>query len=103
MITLMLGDDDYYYILALILAYLYRNYDSEDGYTAAEILDVAKEFEISRIADMTVEQVQALMTELRELNVVKEAGHKYLFARYNFSSMLGSAEEVDDKLLSYTE
>jgi hypothetical protein len=103
MITLMLGDDDYYYILALILAYLYRNYSSEDGYTAAEILNVAKELEISRIADMSVEQVQALMTELRELNVVKEAGHKYLFARYNFSSMLGNAEEVDDKLLSYAE
>lgn len=103
MITLTLGDDDYYYILALILAYLYRNYDSEDGYTAAEILDVAKELEIGRIADMDVDQVQALMTELRELNVVKEAGHKYLFARYNFSSMLGNAEEVDDRLLSYAE
>lgn len=103
MITLTLGEDDYYYILALIMAYLYRNYDSEDGYTAAEILDVAKELEIGRIADMDVDQVQALMTELRELNVVKEAGHKYLFARYNFSSMLGNAEEVDDRLLSYAE
>lgn len=104
MITLRVGDDDYYYILALILAYLYKSNDREDGYTAAEILEIAKEFCIHRIDDMTADQIDALMTELCELNVMRATSDgRYLFSRYNFLSMMGTTDEVDERLLSYTE
>ena len=104
MITLTIGDDDYYYILALILAYLYRNYDREGGYSAADILRIAKELNTKRISGMTKEQVDALMTELCELNVIRvTAENRYLFSRYNFFTMMGTSDEVDEKLLSFSE
>ena len=104
MITLTVGDDDYYYILALILAYLYKNYDREDGYTASEFLGIAKELNTKRISEMTTDQVDALMAELTELNVIRAtAGGKYLFSRYSFLSMMGTSDEVDEKLLGYSE
>lgn len=104
MITLTIGDDDYYYILALILAYLYRNYDREGGYSASDILRIAKELNTKRISGMTKEQVDALMTELCELNVIRvTAENRYLFSRYNFFTMMGTSDEVDEKLLSFSE
>ena len=104
MITLKVGDDDYYYILALILAYLYMSNDREDGYTSTEILEIAEEFCIKRIGDMSADQIDALMTELCELNVMRvTSGGKYLFSRYNFLSMMGTSDEVDERLLSFTE
>ena len=51
---------------------------------------------------MTVEQVDALMVELCELNVMRAtADNRYLFSRRSFLSMLGTSNEVEDKLLSY--
>lgn len=102
MITLRVGDDEYYYILALILAYLYRNNYRDNGFSASEILAAAKELETKYIEDMTVEQVDALMVELCELNVMRAtADNRYLFSRRSFLSMLGTSNEVEDKLLSY--
>ena len=104
MITLRVGDDDFYYILALILAYLYINYDREDGYTASEILNVAKELNTSKISGMSEDQVDALLMELCELNVLRRTSDgRYLFSRYNFLSEMGTASEVDDRLLAYSE
>ena len=102
-ITLKVGDDPYYYILALALAYLYRNEKRDEGYSVSDIASVISDLAIGCMANMTKEQVEALLAELVELNVLKVSSEgRYLFSRYNFLSMMGSAEEVDDALLSYS-
>ena len=49
--------------------------------------------------NFTVENMAALMEELRELNVFrKNTEGRYLFARYTFFQMMGNKDEVDAKI-----
>ena len=103
-ITLKLGDDKYYYIIALSMAYLYHQHGYYRGYTSEEVISVVKDFELHEFDDFTVENMTALMEELRELNVFrKNTEGRYLFARYTFFQMMGNKDEVDAKILAMME
>ena len=103
-ITLKLGDDKYYYIIALSMAYLYHQHGYYRGYTSEEVLSVVKDFEMHEFDNFTVENMAALMEELRELNVFrKNTEGRYLFARYTFFQMMGNKDEVDAKILAMME
>ncbi len=106
-ITLKVGDDDYYYILALIIAFNYYVNKESNGCSAQEILSIAKSYEIDKIGSMSTESISALLEELRDLNIlqlvsVNESGEKqYRFARYNFYQMMGNKDEVEEELMKY--
>jgi len=103
-ITLRLGDDNYYYLIALIAAYHYHTEHSQNGCSPQDILEIASEWEVGKITELSVEKVSALMEEMRELNVFRLSGQgHYSFARYNFCHMMGSRQQLEDEILKYAE
>lgn len=102
-ITLKLDTDNYYDIIATLVAYCSYNIDSSNGFTVSEIMEVAEDFEIKKIVSQGVDKLAALMDELCELNILRRNNeNRYLFARHNFIQMLGKDKsEIDDKLIQY--
>lgn len=101
-ITLKLDEDNYYYLIALLMAYLYHSNGYSSGYTAGDIKLIGTELGIAKIAVLEEAKLSALMEELKELNVLRstDASH-YLFTRVTFFQMMGTSAEVDDKLEPY--
>lgn len=99
-ITLHVGQDDYYYLIALLGAFHCYNYQSS-SFSAQDILQHAKDYEIVKLASLPVNAIHALMEEMRDLNVLQSVKDgDYRFTRENFRVMMGSSlEEVDDKIL----
>lgn len=103
-ITLKLDEDNYYYLIALLMAYLYHNNGYNTGYCAENIKDAAATLSVDKIASLSEEKLSALMEELRELNVLRNTDEThYLFTRVSFFQMLGTIGDVEDKLMSYME
>ncbi len=101
-ITLKLDEDNYYYIIALIMAYLYHNNGYSFGYTVQDVIDVGKEYSIDKISKLGTDRLTAFMEELKELNVLRSTDEThYLFTRFTFFQMMGSSPEVDEKLVEY--
>lgn len=96
-ITLRL--DSYYYLIALLIGWLDSCKPSANGYRAAELLDKAAEWDLRALIGLTAEQIGALLEELRDLNILRATGaESYLFASKNFRDLLGTAQEIEDKL-----
>ncbi len=107
-ITLLLGEDNLYYIIALLMAHLYHqnvNSASEsEGYSARNIIDAAAGYGFKRIVELSESAVDGLLEELRELNILRQTiSRSYLFSRYSFFQMMGTATEVDNNLMKYME
>lgn len=101
-ITLDLDEDNYYYLIALLMAFLYHNNGYNEGYSAADIKNVGVEWEIAKIADLENTKLESLMEEMKELNVLRSTDEThYLFTRFTFFQMMGTRTEVDDKLEEY--
>ena len=97
-ITLHVGQDDYYYLIALLGAYRYYYYESR-SFSALDIHEDAGYCGISKLATLSVDSIHALMEEMRELNVLQVVtSNYYRFTRENFRVMMGSAEEVTNKI-----
>lgn len=103
-ITLKLDEDNYYYLIALLMAHLYQTNGYSRGYAPEDIKEAGTELGISRIAALDITKLTALMEELRELNVLRSTDENhYLFTRFTFFQMMGTNTEVADKLLEYME
>ncbi len=103
-ITLRLGDDDNYYLIALLMAYLYYSNGYSEGYSAEDILSTAQDLSIKGIRELSADGVSALMEELKELNVLRSTDDThFLFARFTFFQMMGTSSEVDDRLDEFME
>lgn len=105
-ITLRLGEDKYYYVIANLLAHLYYNQSKVEGYSPQEILMVAEEFDLVRepFLPSEEEKIGALMEELCELNILRRTGTaKYLFSRQRILRIVGTLKEVDETLLRLME
>lgn len=103
-ITLKLDEDNYYYLIALIMAYLYHGNGYNEGYSASDIKDAGKALDISKIAKLDDDKLIAFMEELKELNVLRSTDDShYLFSKFSFFQMMGTSTEVDDKLVEYME
>ena len=101
-ITLKLDEDNYYYLIALLMAYLYHSNGYNEGYSAADIKNAGIELEIEKIANLESAKLEAFMEELKELNVLRSTDEThYLFTRFTFFQMMGTRAEVDDKLVEY--
>lgn len=98
-ITLKVDQDDYYYLIALLGAYHYHFSEESSMFSAKDIQSHAREFGIKKLSNLSEESIHALMEEMRELNVLQSVtASNYRFARYNFCQMMGSEEEVCDKI-----
>lgn len=100
-ITLTVGSDNYYLLIAMITAYLYKN-DEGICVTPKDVLTFAKDFEIKDIAALSPEKVAALMEEMRELNVLQHNGeHGYRFTHFSFFQMMGTKAYLEQELEKY--
>lgn len=100
-ITLTVGSDNYYLLIAMITAYLYKN-DEGICVTPNDVLIFAKDFEIKDIAALSPEKVTALMEEMRELNVLQHNGeHGYRFTHFSFFQMMGTKAYLEQELEKY--
>jgi len=95
-------EDNYYYLIALLMAFLYHNNGYNEGYSALDIKRAGTDLEIGKIANLDTTKLETFMDELKELNVLRntEAAH-YLFTRFQFFQMMGTRAEVDDELEKY--
>ena len=101
-ITLRVGNDDYYYLIALLVAFNYHNNKNQNGCDANDILEIASSYGISKISSLSRDKVTALMEEMLELNVLQRIGNgKYRFARHNFCEMMGRMSQIDDEIIEY--
>lgn len=100
-ITLTVGSDNYYLLIALITAYLYKN-DEGICVTPNDVLTFAKDFEIKDIVALSLAKVTALMEEMRELNVLQHNGeHGYRFTHFSFFQMMGTKAYLEQELEKY--
>ena len=100
-ITLTVGSDNYYLLIAMITAYLYKN-DEGICVTPNDVLTFAKDFEINDIAALSLAKVTALMEEMRELNVLQHNGeHGYRFTHFSFFQMMGTKVYLEQELEKY--
>ena len=100
-ITLKLDQDQgsCYYPLALLIGWLYSQKPSKNGYTALDVLRCARDLGIHPIVDLDEEKTDALLQELRDLNILRNvSSDSYLLASKNFRDLLGSEEEIFEKL-----
>lgn len=99
----------YYYTIAYALAHCYydRPSDNQFGYTAQDIKNICRDFDIYSISSLTMRQLESLLDELVELNVLRRKnnskGYTYCFNRTSFRHMLGNEEDVDTHLLEIME
>ncbi len=107
-ITLKLDEDNMYYIIALLMAYLYHlnsNAASKiNGYTVSDIIKIANEYSIVKIKDQKEDIISGLMKELQELNILRQTvDGGYLFSHYSFFQLMGTMAEVEEKMYEYME
>ena len=100
-ITLTLDEDQgsYYYPLALLIGWMYNVAHSKDGYTARDVLHHARDLKIAPLDTLDEEKIDALLQELQDLNILRRvSSNSYLLASKNFRDLLGSDEEIFEKL-----
>lgn len=97
-ITLRLSEDNYYYILALLLGMLFEENESPDGYGAEDILNMAQSLGIDTLNKLSKEQLSALLDELCDLNILRTIGSGYTFRTRSFRDLLGSKYEMFDMI-----
>ena len=101
-ITLRLGEDKYYFVIANLLAHLYYNQNNVEGYSPQDILNAAENFGLIKepFLPNSTEKIGALMEELCELNILRKTGEStYLFSRQRILRIVGTLNEVEDALL----
>lgn len=104
MITLKVDEDDYYYVIALLTAYLYHMDNGKNGYSPEDVIAISKEFEINKVYSLSVDKVSALMEEMKELNVLRNTvTGRYLFTRYSFFQMMGTKNQIEEDIMNYME
>lgn len=103
-ITLTLDQDQgsCYYPLTLLIGWMYNVTPSKNGYTAKEVLYHAKDLTICPLAELDEEKINALLLELQDLNILRSvSSDSFLLASKNFRDLLGSDEEIFEKLMSF--
>jgi len=111
MITLGIDQTEkgYYKTLAYVLAYCYFKYpeDTAMGYSAEQLKEICKSFDIHSINELSLDQVRVLLEEMKELNVLRKNDASgqvtYFFNRTSFRHMLGDEEDVEEKLMEIME
>ena len=104
-ITLRLDQDQgsCYYPLTLLIGWMYGEESPKNGYTAKDVLRYAKDLSVSPLVSLDEDKIDALLQELRDLNILRNVGsNTYLLASKNFRDLLGSDDEIFEKLSEVT-
>lgn len=100
-ITLKLDEDQgsCYFPLALLIGWMYNVAPSKSGYTAKDVFHHARDLRIAPLDTLDVDKIDALLQELQDLNILRSVtNNSYLLASKNFRDLLGSDEEIFEKL-----
>lgn len=100
-ITLHLDDDDYYEIIALAVASIYYENNRPVGVDVNEIRDTCLMCGVDKITKLSDAELLSLLDEMVVLNLLRRNDGKFEFNRYAFWHMMGTEQEVNDKLDSY--
>ena len=103
-ITLKLDQDQgsCYYPLTLLIGWMHNVINSKSGYTARDVLEHARDLSIHPLVELDLEKIDALLMELQDLNILRSVSNdSYLLASKNFRDLLGSDEEIFEKLMSF--
>lgn len=99
-ITLKLDDDNYYEIIALVIAVAYYENNRPVHVDINFIKDTCFIYDIDKIADMNDSLLESLLSEMIELNLLRKIDGEYEFNRYAFWHMMGTKAEVISRLES---
>ena len=106
-ITLELDNDNYYQIIALLMAEMYHSDDVMNhsvGYGADEVYERGCGYGIKKISDLDLDVFTVYMDELVELNIFrKHPDNSYTFLRQNFFQLMGNSDEIYDRLQKYMD
>lgn len=100
-ITLTLDQDQgsCYYPLTLLIGWMSNIAPDKNGYTAKDVLYHAKDLNVYPLVTLDEEKIDALLQELQDLNILRSvSNNSYLLASKNFRDLLGSDEEILEKL-----
>ena len=100
-ITLKLDDDNFYEIIALVIAMAYYEQNRPVYVSIDKIKETCYIYDIDKIADMSSTELESLLSEMVELNLLRKVEDSYGFNRYAFWHMMGTELEVDTRLSSY--
>ena len=104
-------EHQYYSILAHALGNCCDEAEDEEtvrhGFGAEKVKRQCDGLGIRAIMQLKTSQVGALLDELVDLNILRSEAingeTRYAFSRPSFRSMLGSAEDINDKLLEFMQ
>ncbi|MBR1728266.1 MAG: hypothetical protein IJ728_01910 [Selenomonadaceae bacterium] len=100
-ITLKLDDDNYYEIIALVIAMAYYENNRPVHIGIKNIKDTCYIYGVDKIAEMSSVELENLLGEMVELNLLRKVEDNYEFNRYAFWHMMGTETEVEERLESY--
>lgn len=92
-----------YHIIALIFAFLCYESTAEKKYTVDDLMNVAREYKITRLLGLSREQIEELLSEMCDLNILSVEDGYYRFATEGFRELLGSREQVENSMGEYFE
>lgn len=91
-----------YYPIGLLFGWMYYEEPQkakQAGFSADDVIAHAKVFSIKQIMSLDRDQVCTLLSELEDLNILRSvSAETYLLASKNFRDLLGSYEEIFEKL-----
>ena len=99
-ITLKLDDDNFYEIIALVIAMAYYEKNRPIHVSIDKIKETCFIYDIDKIADMSDMELESLLGEMVELNLLRKVEDMYEFNRYAFWHMMGTENEVNARLNS---
>ena len=100
-ITLKLDDDNYYEVIALVIAESYYENNRPVHVSLEKIKETCYLYDIDKIAEMTDSELESLLGEMVELNLLRKVEDQYEFNRYAFWHMMGTESEVNHNLTNY--
>lgn len=100
-ITLKLDDDNYYEVIALVIAEAYYENNRPVHVSLDKIKETCYLYDIDKISDMSDAELENLLGEMVELNLLRKVDGNYEFNRYAFWHMMGTENEVNTRLTTY--
>lgn len=91
--------DNEYYIIALLLAHLFVAEERSNGYSSEDIMKLSSTLGVDNLKHFNTEQIETILEELCDLNILKKFGEYYLFRTKSFRDLLGSKQEIEEKLI----
>ena len=100
-ITLKLDDDNFYEIIALVIALEYYQKNCPVHVSVAKIKETCFIYDIEKITSISDADLDNLLGEMVELNLLRKVDEQYEFNRYAFWHMMGTESEIEDRLTQY--